>query len=177
MKRGSDVEASVRRASRFCRRDRCTDALALLEKALGIDPNCYDALVMAGELYCMQAPELGFEKREGDLRALDLFDRAIAARPGDAEAHNAKALALLHLGDWQEAIACVDRGFEKLGDCPGDWSPQVWQNIAESLYRTRALALKGARREDEGRDVLAEGLRRFPSSEYLRETEVEWDTA
>ena len=148
--------------------DRPQVALDYLAEALDADPECYEALVMAGELHNLWAPELGLEDQEGPLKAISFFDRAIAVQPDHAEAYAEKALALLDLEEYAEAITCTDRGLALLDSPPTtNYPPEVCINIGESLYSHQAIAFKESGRRDEGRRVLEEGLHRFPGSEYL----------
>ena len=143
-------------------------ALDYLEEALEADPLCYEALVNVGELYNHSCQKLGLSEEEGAHRALPYFDRAIAAQPDLSEAYASKGLALVYLNRPEEAIACIDLGLARLDERPTtDIPPDVWVNIGESLYRIKAVALKELGQVAAGRQVLAEGLQRFPESEYL----------
>jgi tetratricopeptide (TPR) repeat protein len=88
------TEKAIRAATRMYLEDRPQVALDYLAEALAADPDCYEALVMAGELYDRWGPELGFAGSDGALKSLCYFDHAIAVRPDHAEAYAEKAIAL-----------------------------------------------------------------------------------
>lgn len=44
--------------------------------------------------------------------ALSFFEQALAARPGDPDALNAKGAALRSLGRYSEAVECFNRSLE-----------------------------------------------------------------
>jgi tetratricopeptide (TPR) repeat protein len=162
------TEKAVRAATRMYLADRPQVALDYLDEALEADPECYEALVMAGEVHDRWGPELGMEQREAALMAISFYDRAIAAQPDHAEAYAEKLLPLLDLDEYEAAIQCADRGLELFDTRPTtDEPPDVWTNIGESLYGRKAEALRKNGQVQEGRCVLDEGLRRFPNSEYL----------
>jgi tetratricopeptide (TPR) repeat protein len=159
---------AVRAASRMYLADRPQVALDYVAEALEADPHCYEALVMAGELYDRGGPELGLDEREASWMAVSYFDRAIAAQPEHSEAYAEKAIALCALGECQAAISSADAGLSVFDiHLTIDEPPDVRVNIGESLYRAKALALKESGQVAEGRAVLEEGLSRFPGSEYL----------
>jgi tetratricopeptide (TPR) repeat protein len=148
--------------------DRPRVALDYLADSLEADPRCYEALVMAGEIYDRWASELGLDEREGSLVAVAYFDRAIAAQPDHAEAYADRAIALLHLEEYQAALRSAEAGLREFDNYPTKGAPpEVWVNIGESLYRAKALSLKEMGRVAEGRRALQEGLSRFSGSEYL----------
>lgn len=123
---------------------------------------------MAGELYDFWGPELGLDDRLGALKAIEYFDRAIAVRPDHAEAYADKAIALLHLEEFEAALQTAELGLTLFDGRPtADEPPDVWVNIGESLYRAKAIAMQESGDTEGGRRVLREGLSRFPDSEYL----------
>ena len=84
-------------------------------------------------------------------------------------------MALVHLEEYASAIEAADQGISFFDQPPATDNPyDVWVNIGESLYRMKALAL--LRRGDfaAGREVLCEGFRRFPESEYLTQAAEEF---
>ena len=162
------TEKAVRAATRMYLADRPRVALDYLAEAFDVDPNCYEALVMAGDLYDLRGQELGLGDEQGSLTSLGYYGRAIAARPDHAEAFAGKAIALLHLEEYIAAIQTADQGLRVFDQRPTtDEPPNVWVNIGESLYRAKALALLDDGNEEAGRQALGEGLSRFPDSEYL----------
>ena len=164
------TEKAVRAASRMYLAHRPRVALEYLAEALEADPHCYEALVMAGELYDRWGEDIGLDEREASLTAVSYYDRAIAVQPDHAEAYAEKAIALLHLDEFRAALESADRGMAVFDIHPTlDLPPDVWINIGESLYRAKALALNELGRADEGRRVLNEGLSRFQGSEYLNQ--------
>jgi tetratricopeptide (TPR) repeat protein len=164
----------IRAADRMCLQGRVRIALDYLLEALRVDPDCYEALVAAGELYDVYSDELGMDEREGTLAGLAMFDRAVAVHPDLADAYAGKALGLLYIDQPIEAVRCADIGLQLLDADPTMHLPEaVRTNITESFYRIKALALQDMDRGDEGRQVLEEGLRRFPNSRYLSQI-VHW---
>lgn len=61
--------------------------------------------------------------------AIALFDRALAAQPGNARAWVGKGLGLLSAGDAAEAAATIDRGAELFGDHLGSWIAAGWAHF------------------------------------------------
>ena len=162
------TERAVRRAFRLQELGRYHSALDCLQEALEHDPLCREILVHIGDLYLYDSDELGLDQDQGDRKALEFYDRAIAAWPDHAEAYAEKSQALLYFERYEEALACAERGLQLFDQPPTtDLCPGVWTNVGESLYRRSALALKELGRASEGRARLHEGLRRFPESQYL----------
>jgi tetratricopeptide (TPR) repeat protein len=161
------TERAITDANRVLNADRPKVALDYLADALEADPRSYEALVLTAEIYSLYADDLDDEPAAAQQEAIGLFDRAIAIRPEDPEAYASKALSLLYLDRVEDAVACADLGLGCLSEPPTDGYLPVWTNIAETLYYVKSHALKRMRQIGEGRQVLAEGLRRFPGSEYL----------
>jgi tetratricopeptide (TPR) repeat protein len=139
-------------------------------EALDADPQCYEALVFAGDLHSHSryGPDLALHEQDAARIAISFYDRAIRAQPDHAEAYAEKLIPLSVLGEYETAIECADHGLKLFDIRPTtDSPPEVWKNIGESLYRRKALALKDSGRTVEGCRVLEEGLSRFPDSEYL----------
>lgn len=162
------TEWAVSAASRAYRADRPRLALDYLDEALEADPKCYEALVMAGEVWDLFEEELGLAEGEGSRLALMYFERAITLQPDNSEAYAEMSGTLMHLNEHQRSLDAANRALELLGHPPvTDHPDDVWVNIAETVYRMRALALLNLGRPAEGRRVLDEGLQRFPESWYL----------
>jgi tetratricopeptide (TPR) repeat protein len=160
------VDAALEMHQAECPRE----ALACLNVALEDEPERYEALVRMGELYTDCGPELGLAEPESFATAVTYFNRAIEVDPDNPEAYAERGKPLLYLERYEEALECARMGLARLDPRQRRMSPDVWRNLAESLYRVRALALKGLGRRAEGLQVLEEGLARFPSSEYLSRT-------
>jgi tetratricopeptide (TPR) repeat protein len=162
------TEHAVRAALRASLADRPRAAICYLEEALEADPHCYEALVMLGEVWDDAEEELGLKEGEGSRRALPYYERAIALQPDNAEAYAEMSGALVHLDQYERALEAANQALALLDQPPvTDHSDDVWVNIAETVYRMRALALLNLNRPAEGRRVLDEGLQRFPESWYL----------
>jgi tetratricopeptide (TPR) repeat protein len=162
------TERAVRDALRAMRSGRYLAAFGYLELAIEADPLCREALVLAGDVCYFQFDDLGITEAEGADSAVGYYDRAIAACPHHAEAYAEKSLCLHDRERYQEALECAELGFSYLEVPPTkDLEPDVWVNVAESLYRRKALALKELGRVEDGWRVLLEGLSRFPESTYL----------
>jgi tetratricopeptide (TPR) repeat protein len=159
---------AIRRACRLTDTGRHRAALDVLLDALDADPLCREVLVYTGDLFAYDNDELGIQEHLSLLRAIELYDRAIAAQPDHAEAYAEKAQVLLYLEQWEAALACAECGLALFDQRPTtDLYHPVWVNVGESLYRRKALALLKLGRAAEGRRVLDAGLTRFPGSEYL----------
>jgi tetratricopeptide (TPR) repeat protein len=162
------TEEAIDSAHRLIRAGRHQVALNVLLDALDADPLCREVLVDVGDLLTHRFEELGLEEQPALLRAIEFYDRAIAAQPDHAGAYAEKALALLYLEQNDAALACAEQGMALFDDPPTtDLCHDVWVNVGESLYRRKALALLELGRAAEGRRVLDEGLTRFPGSRYL----------
>jgi len=162
------TEQYIRCADQMYCEGRTQIALDYLMEALRVDSRCYEALVGVGELYVLRGAALGLDERAADIAALAMFDRAIALRPELAEAYAGKALTLLYLDEFDQAIQWADEGLLRLDhDATLAVRTEVKKNVGESLYRAKALALRESGQEEQGRQVLEEGLGRYPASEYL----------
>jgi tetratricopeptide (TPR) repeat protein len=161
------TERMLREAERLYLADEPAKALSYLEATLDLDERCYEALVMAGELYDLWAVELELTEEDGAARSILYYERAIAARPECPEAYAGKALAHLHLRDARYALEVANQGIKLYDEGRVDFDESVWSNIGQTLFRVKALALKAAGCREEGRQAAAEGLSRFPESEYL----------
>ena len=164
------TERAWKSAWRAEQADRHWTALDYILEGLEADPVCYELLVYAGELLNTAWEDMGLCDKESAERAIPYFDRAIAAKPEMAEAYICKALALNDLERPEQALAILEVGGDLYEQWPNtDVYPAVRVNIGESLYNHRVVALLQLRRTDEARQVLNEGLRRFPESTYLTE--------
>ncbi len=162
------TERAISAANRAFSADRPKAAIGYLEEALEADPDCYEALVSMGETWTYCEEELGLPEGDGARRALPYFQRPISVQPDNAEAYAEMSTALMHLDEFERALRATD---EALARYEQPWAsshpPDVWVNIGETIYRMRALALLNLNRAGEGRQVLDEGLKRFPESWYL----------
>src|SRR5438477_7196749 len=109
-----EAEQALRAAARSYIADEWRAALDSVSRALEADPRSYKALILAGDMYSLCGPELGVDEREGELRAISFFDRAIAAQPHHAEAYAHKAETLVYLGEYAAAIECADQAANML---------------------------------------------------------------
>ncbi|MFN3653620.1 MAG: DUF3856 domain-containing protein [Armatimonadota bacterium] len=172
-----DAEALFRRALKLsCRSSgegNEPQAWRCLLEALQIEPDHLEALTLAGDLALLEwddidCPEIR-DAKTGCAIALSYYERALAIEPRHADPWAGKALALVWLGRFEEALAAAEKGLEVLPLRLGDLeSPEVYQNVAESLYSDRAQALRGLGRWDEALATLDEGLRLYPDSRLLR---------
>jgi tetratricopeptide (TPR) repeat protein len=164
------TERALRAATDMYLAERPRVAMDYILEALDADPQCYEALVFAGDLYSHSRLGADLTPHEHDAArmAISYYDRAIRVQPDHAEAYAEKLIPLSVLGEYDAAVECADQGLKLFDARPTtDSPPEVWMNIGESLYRRKALALKDSGRTAEGRRVLGEGLSRFPDSEYL----------
>lgn len=96
------------------------------------------------------------EDREGE-QALSLFDHAVLAWPGSAEARNERARCLHALGRHEEALAEAERARALLDEA--DNLPQVGP-----VYLTLVWCLREMRRFREALLLANEGLARVPDA-------------
>ncbi|HEB51749.1 MAG TPA: tetratricopeptide repeat protein, partial [bacterium] len=96
------------------------EALDLLAAALEIAPNQPDVLYEMAEL---------FARRRNAKRALELVDRALSLRPGEARGHEAKARYLCDLGRTSEARRVLAQA-----EAAGVDSPEL-RRLARTLRR------------------------------------------
>lgn len=75
-------------------------ALINVKRALMLDPQSYDALILSGQI----AHELDWSP-EGLRKAVEYYDRAISLHPGRAAAFSSKGAAFLNKGDFKSAEA------------------------------------------------------------------------
>jgi tetratricopeptide (TPR) repeat protein len=164
------TERALRAATDMYLAERPRVAMDYILDALDADPQCYEALVFAGDLYTHSrwGLDLALSEEDAARMAISFYDRAIQVQPDHSEAYAEKILPLMDLDEYDAAIECADHGLKVFDSRPTtDSPPVVWTNFGESLYRRKALALKYSGRTGEGRRVLNEGLTRFPGSEYL----------
>jgi tetratricopeptide (TPR) repeat protein len=81
-------------------------ALINVRRALMLDPQSYDALILSGQI----VHELDWSP-EGLRRANKYYDRAISLHPGMAAAFSSKAAAFLNTGDFKSAEAPARRAW------------------------------------------------------------------
>jgi len=86
-------------------KDLLKEALVNADKALGLDPNCYNALQFKVAILVM----LDKDDKDNLLLALACSDRALALQKDNASMWFNKAGILEHLGRYEEAIAAYDR--------------------------------------------------------------------
>jgi tetratricopeptide (TPR) repeat protein len=138
-------------------------------EALEINPEHELATLLLGELYLWKNEDLGLEQRQADGQALDLFEKVIRREPHHAEAMSLKALALLHLERFAEALEVARKGLDVLPLRVGYAmsTPEVYTNVAEQLYDVMVRALLELERRPEAFAALSAGLRACPKSKYL----------
>jgi tetratricopeptide (TPR) repeat protein len=146
------------------RADRATDAIAELQRAIGIEPRpeCYYTL---GTIYWQQ----------GDVdRAVSALRAAIGARPGYADAHYTLGTVLKARREWNAAAAELRRAIELRPDL---WSAhytlaQVLQQSGDEQGAGRQLAeaerlRQRSQREQEAGVWTAVGIAKLDSGDYL----------
>jgi len=79
-----------------------------------------------------------------DIRALKLFDQAIAADSGNPRAWVGKGLSLLAAGDAAKAVDAIDRGAELFGDHIGSWIASGWAHFAHGDSRNARRSFERA---------------------------------
>jgi len=68
------------------------------------------------------------------VRSLELFDRALAAQPGNARAWIGKGLGLLAEGKTEAGAQAIDRGAELFENHVGSWIASGWAHFARGDY-------------------------------------------
>ncbi len=119
------------------------EAENIVRAAMAQAPACYDSLFCAG---------LTYQKLHRPLDALACYDRARVLRPGDAELHNNRAIALQDLGRFADAFASYDEALSLSPDYPlarfhrslaclalGDFEPG-WRDYESRLLGTDVAA-------------------------------------
>ena len=99
------------------------DARRAAERALALDSSLSDAFTSYGELLFLQRQWDGAE---------DAYRRAIAANPGNANAHHFFGWFLSHLGRHEEALAELERAREL-----DPFSPIINTDLGGALYVAR----------------------------------------
>lgn len=89
----------------YSRNKQAKEASTLLNKAVGISTNDPEFLIGLGELFVGFGTEFPAEKRDADLRAGDLFQRALKSFPRDPELQ-------LRLADGLNAVGKADQAAE-----------------------------------------------------------------
>ena len=118
-----------------------TRALAWLERAVSLRPDCVAALRDLGSaLFAANQPA----------EALRMFEQAIALAPDDAEAHYNRATALSHLGRYVDALASYDVAIARRPE----------QAV---LHNGRAATLWRLRRHDEALAGCAQAIALLPA--------------
>jgi tetratricopeptide (TPR) repeat protein len=126
-------------------------ALALVEKAIALDPTDTRALVLYGDiLFCLNR----------DIEALQALNKAISLNPTLAEAYISKAGVLEVMGKYREALQCC-----KLALTHIDHKKQY---LLFSLLDQKLILLIRLKRYREAQQVLDNSIR------YLEEDEVEY---
>ena len=156
-------------ATRLVSEGKVHAARARLLEALDISAALQLAAIKLGELYLFKYEELGIEQRYADGEALKLFEKVIQREPRHAEAWSQKALALLYLERFTEALEAAGSGLAVLPLRVGYamTGPDVYTNVTEALYDRKVRALLELGRRHEAFTTLSEGLRACPKSEYL----------
>lgn len=143
-----------------------------VSKAVELDPNNADALVLAGELWLRQWEAMGFaDHSETDAAtvALTYFNAALSKEGAHANAWAGKGCTLMRLQRYRKALAAAQRGLTVLSQRVGDGmeTPGVYQFVAEDLYDGTVQALLKLGRGEEAWQVLKQALSEFPASDYL----------
>lgn len=141
-----DVSEALAQAAREHRAGHAAQAEAICRQILELDPNQPDALSRLGAL--------AFSAGRLD-EALVFFDRAIAARPGDAAGQRNRAMVLAALGRIDEAIAAVRQALVLRADFA-----EAWLDLGIALRQTGHAdeAIAAMRRAVELRPEYAEAL-------------------
>ena len=98
----------------------------LLQEALRVDPDSFDALHTLGVLYSMQGRPV---------QAVPMFRRAVARNAASGLAHFNLAVALSTIGDSRGALPCYERAAQL---SPRD--PDVWVNYGVCLFALERYA-------------------------------------
>jgi tetratricopeptide (TPR) repeat protein len=144
-------------------------ARSLVLRVLERNPDHVQANILLGELFLLRDEELGMDRLSACAQALELFEGVLMREPRHAEAWSQKALALLYLERFDEALDAANSGLEVLPLRVGlaMSGSGFYTNIAEALYDRKVRALLDLDRRPEAFAVLSDGLAACPESEYL----------
>lgn len=128
-----------------------------IRRALMLDPNSYEALILAGEI----AGELD-ESEQGLQAALSYYDRSMSLEPERPDAYEAKATALSDAQQYEAALAPARKAWRlTLGDQASDPF-----DVETTTVCLRDILVKLGRWDSACR-VLKQGLARVPGSSWL----------
>ena len=106
---GPTVELHLELARQYASAGRLTDAMAETRKALDLDPQSYEALILLGKFYSFDA---------NHARAAELFTQAIRVRPNEDQAYTLLIGESVVVKDWHGAEAGLKKMIHNLPDQP-----------------------------------------------------------
>ncbi len=122
------------------------EAKTAVERALSIDPDNYDALLLTTAI---------LEAMDADISdALPFYDRAIEVRPDDAEAYAQKAEALANENHQQDALPIARKALELFQEEEDEFTKRaefIYDEILGVLYQSGHI--------EEARDLLRKDKR------------------
>jgi len=143
-----------------------TQACACIDRAIAKDPHHPGILTAKGR--CM----LDMNNIE---QSLQLFDRALAIRPADYEALMHKALALMRLMRYDEALVVIDRICEAHPDSAAPWSMKASIRVNQGNYAEGLndidQAIKRSERDPRHWETRAQILRKLGRTAAAEESE------
>src|SRR3989442_660086 len=101
-------------AGRLLREDKVQAAHTRVLTALDLNPDHELATMLLGEISLWYHEELGVEPLSAYREALELFEKVIRREPRHAEARSQKALALIYLERFGDALDAAEKGLEVL---------------------------------------------------------------
>lgn len=158
-----DKALSLQKAGHF------KEAFVQLRLCLEVEPRHSEARLMLGEEYLLRPEELGISDEEGETAAREAFEYLLNDNPKKTEAWAGLALLLLYQDNHTGAIEAANEGF-KVISADTSWvmaSPEVFMNVAESLYDVKIRAYLEAGEKECAAAQLQEGLVFCPDSEFL----------
>ena len=144
----TDIDSRLELAGMYYQIGRFEEALQYLDAALKVDPQNYDALVMAGNA-C-------FDSQQYE-RAISYYSRALTIKPDDVNVRTDMGTMYLHKGDTDGAI----REYKRVLSIKADFIPALI-NLSQAYIakeqkdlarKTLEEALRKAHTEDEKQDI------------------------
>jgi tetratricopeptide (TPR) repeat protein len=130
------------------------EAKTAVERALSIDPDNYDVLLLATAI---------LEAMDADISdILPFYDRAIEVRPDNAEAYAQKAEALANENHHQDALPIARKALELFHEEEDEFTER-----AEFIYEAILGVLYQSGHIEEARDLLKKGQARHGFGEWV----------
>ena len=146
-----------------------TEAVTELGLCLDLEPRHSEARLLLGEIYLFKSEHLGLSDAAGETAARREFEHLLTENPQKTEAWAGLALVLLYQNDYAGALKAADSGFKVIAS-DTSWnmgSPEVFMNVAESLYDIKIRAYLENNEKERALAQLQEGLTFCPNSTFL----------